>query len=89
MELKIYSIRDSKGEIYKSPFYKTTHGEAERDFHTIVNNKDTLVAQYPEDFDLYHIGTFDDNNGKIRSLDTPEHIIKAVNCVKKSDLKMV
>lgn len=79
MELKIYSIRDSKGEIYMQPFFQKTHGEAERSFKQLANDEKTTVSKFPEDFDLYHLGTYDDQTGQIDSLDTPQHIMKAVN----------
>lgn len=84
MELKIYSIRDSKGEIFNQPFIKKTHGEAERDFQTLCRDPKSTPAQYPEDFDLYYLGLYDDQSGKIQSLDTPQHITKAVNVINRS-----
>lgn len=83
MELKVYSIRDSKGEIFNSPFYKKTHGEAERDFTTLVRDEKSMPGQYPQDFDLYYLGTYDDVKGIFNTLDTPQHITKAVNVITK------
>jgi len=78
MQLKMYSIRDAKAEIFGAPFYKSTHGQAERDFKSLVNDKKSQVWVYPEDFDLYFIGTYDDSTGKVIPKDTPEHLLKAV-----------
>lgn len=78
MELKAFSIRDAKAEIFNPPFYKKTHGEAERDFKTLVNDPKSQVYLYAEDYDLYFIGVYDDNTGKFMSLDTPQHLVKAV-----------
>lgn len=78
MVLKVYSIRDSKAEAYNPPFFKHSHGEAERDFATLANDEKSMVAQYPEDFDLYFLGEYDNISGKISVLDTPQHMIKAV-----------
>lgn len=77
MQHKIYSIRDAKAEVFHPPFYKKTHGEAERDFHKLVNEPNNQVSMYPDDFDLYYLGDFDDNTGKTKPLDTPQHIQKA------------
>jgi len=82
MELKCYSIRDSKAEIFNPPFYKKTHGEAERDFATLCRDPKSLANQYPEDFDLYYCGDYDDITGKLRPLDTPQHIAKAISVIK-------
>jgi len=81
MQLKIYSIRDSKSEVYNQPFYKKTHGEAERDFRSLVNDEKSTINKYPEDFDLYYLGDYDDNTGKLQTNDSPQHVIKAVNCI--------
>lgn len=78
MILKIYSIRDSKGEMYGPPFFQKTAGEAERSFRTLVNDEKSMTSKYPEDFDLYYLGDYDDQIGKITPLDTPSHLCKAI-----------
>lgn len=84
MKLNMYSLYDAKAEIFHPPFYKHTHGEAERDTRTLVNDGKSMVNKYPEDYDLYHVGTYDDKTGKIDSLDTPIHQIKCIQLVEKS-----
>lgn len=83
MILKAFSIRDQKSEVYNSPFFKSTHGEAERDFRSACNDEKTMIAKYPEDFDLYYIGEYDDNKGQFKPIDTPQHILKAIACIAK------
>ncbi|MEM2002680.1 MAG: hypothetical protein QXT77_08560 [Candidatus Methanomethylicaceae archaeon] len=80
MVLKIYSIRDSKTEVFNVPFFNKTHGEAERNFRELVNDEKSRLSKYPEDFDLYYLGEYDDNTGNAKILDTPQHMIKAVQC---------
>lgn len=76
---KMYSIRDSKSETFHKPWHAHTHGEAERQFQTLVNDKQSQnLHDFPEDFDLYMVGVFDDQTGKIKALETPEHLIKAI-----------
>jgi len=84
MLLKVYSIRDSKGEKYNQPFYQNTHGEAERNFSRICVDPESLISKYPDDFDLYYIGDWDDQKGVLISLDTPQHIVKAVQCMRSA-----
>ena len=79
MILKAFSIRDSKGEIYHPPFYKPTHGLAEREFQDLTKDDKSQVNKHPEDFDLFHIGEYDDQSGKFTSLATPQHMIKAID----------
>lgn len=80
---KVYSIRDAKGEIFNFPWFKITHGEAERDFATLCRDEKSMVAMYPEDYDLYYLGDWDDVSGKFEPLDTPQHIVKAVQVIKQ------
>lgn len=87
MILKMYSIRDAKAEIFNKPFYQATHGEAERSFRRTVSDENTMMHMYPEDFDLYYLGEYDDNTGKVDSLDTPQHVIKAIQCVETAENK--
>lgn len=79
MKLEIYSVRDSKAEVYNQPFFNKTHGEAERNFAELTKDQKSMVAKYPDDYDLFHIGSYDDSTGVLSPLDTPRHIVKAVN----------
>lgn len=79
MILKVFSVRDGKGEFYGQPFYAKTLGEAERSFRMLANDDKSMPWKFPEDFDLYEIGEFDDNSGKLKGLETPRHMSKAIN----------
>lgn len=83
MTQKIYSIRDAKAEYFTQPFFKKTHGEAERDFTMLCKDEKSQIHAFPEDYDLYYIGEYDDQTGKMTPLDTPQHIIKAVQISSK------
>lgn len=79
MNYKVFSIRDAKAEYFTPPFFKKTHGEAERDFKTVAKDPQSTISKFPEDFDLYYIGDYDDQTGLIKSLDTPKHVMKAAH----------
>lgn len=81
MELKIFSIRDAKAECFNQPFFQKTHGEAERNFTQLVKDQKSMIAQFPEDYDLYYLGTYDDQTGLVKVLDTPQHVIKAISVI--------
>jgi len=78
MQTRVYSIRDAKAEVFNQPWFAKTHGEAERNFAQLSRDSKSMVAQFPEDYDLYYIGTYDDQTGLIDCLDTPQHMIKAI-----------
>lgn len=77
MQLQIFSIRDSKGAFYDKPFYQHNEQEAIRSFRNVSLDQRSQIHTNPEDYDLYHLGTYDNITGKIQSLDTPQHIVKA------------
>lgn len=81
MHSKIFSIHDQKAEYFNTPFFNKTHGEAERNFRTAVQDPKTTLNKHPEDFDLYYMGTYDDQSGEIKSLKTPEFVIKGIHCL--------
>jgi len=84
MTQKIFAIRDTKAGFYGQPFNQLSFAEAERVLIKLTQDKQTNVGQFPEDFDLYHLGEFDNITGKYEPLETPRHIVKAVNLVKNS-----
>lgn len=78
MLLKAYSIRDSKAEVFNTPFYQKTHGEAERTFQTLAKDDKSTISKYPDDYDLYYLGEYDQDTGKSHPIDTPQHMAKAI-----------
>lgn len=78
-------IRDSKAEAFNLPMLHRTIEEAKRQFSLHVNekNQDNLLNLYPEDYDLYEIGSYNQKTGTLEKLDTPLHITKAISLVKK------
>jgi len=83
MTKKVYAIRDCKAQVYNTPFFQNSHGEAERSFDQLVKDEKSMVAKYPDDFDLYYIGDYDDQLGTLVPQSTPQHIAKAVNSLLK------
>lgn len=78
MLLKAFSIRDQKANVFNTPWFQKSHGEAERNFMELTRDEKSMVAKYPDDFDLYYIGEYDDQTGILLPLDTPQHVVKAV-----------
>lgn len=78
MELKMFSIRDSKAEVYNQPHFCLQVGEAERNLMRLVRDPQSMISQFPEDYDLYLVGLWNDKTGVMESLATPQHIAKAV-----------
>ncbi len=79
--LKMFSIRDIKGEIFNPPFFSRSHGDAERNFTQAARDPKTTISQFPQDYDLYYIGEYDDASGRVIQTDPPKLIMNAVTAV--------
>lgn len=79
MQLKMYSIYDSKAKVYNRPVFLHSDPEAERMLKMSVQDPNSLISKFPEDYDLFAIGTYDDQTGKIVPNDSPTHIVKALH----------
>jgi len=84
MNQDIFTIRDSKADSYGIPFYSPTPGTAERQLKDLTNDPQSMVCKYPEDYDLYKIGSYNQLTGNITKLDTPQHVCKAISLKKQS-----
>lgn len=83
MILQVFSIFDSKGEFFHVPFFKKTRGEAIRDFTELSNDSNSFVSKYPEDYTLFHIGSFADDCGKLDPVITPTSLGLAIEFIKE------
>jgi hypothetical protein len=57
--MHIYSIYDSKGQFYSTPFYSRNDSVATRDFSNVVMNEQNPMSRSKGDYSLYCLGTFD------------------------------
>lgn len=71
MKQIIVAVKDRAADAYMRPFFVPTANMAIRSFMDEVNRKseDNQLFHHPEDFDLYELGVFDDNSGRIESYD--------------------
>lgn len=65
--MKLYSVKDLKSARFGNPFSSFNDEVAIRDFTTLCKDKNpnNLCGIYPEDFDLYCVGSFDEDTGAI------------------------
>ena len=57
--MKVFSVLDVKANVFNRPNAHGTTAEALRNFAVLVNNKETLFNQFPDDFCLCELGSFD------------------------------
>lgn len=88
MTLNAYAVHDAGVKHFHLPFFQQTEVEALRAFKRLVNDsKGSDISAHPQDFDLYHLGTYDGNTGKMSPLTTPVHVTKAIQMLENHPLK--
>lgn len=81
MKVSVFAIFDTKAEAFGQPFFTQTAGLAARSFGQACSNTETDYNKYPLDFILYELGEYDDETGKIESLN-PMEICSASQAIK-------
>ena len=71
MKFEIFTIYDSKAESYSRPMFFETKGVAIRSFMDVLKAGDSQISKYPEDYTLFHLGTWEDQQAKFESNSTP------------------
>lgn len=67
MELQVIATRDIVANVYSPPMFIPHIGQAIRSFGDECQRKErgNPLGEHPEDFELWHLGTYDDNTGVI------------------------
>lgn len=63
MHIQIFAIKDRATNAFMQPFFAPTIGAAVRAFVDGMNDDNTPMAKHPDDYDLWHLGDFDDQVG--------------------------
>lgn len=82
MTMQICAIHDSKSGLYTQPLFFQAVAQAIRSFGDAVNDEKSDYHRHPEDYSLWHLGTYDDNTGALLPLNVPTVLVKA------NDVKM-
>ncbi len=77
MQHIICSIYDTAIQAYMRPYTAQTPGEATRMFTDEVQRPDSPMGKHPEDYALFQLAEFNDNEGTITSPLTPLCLAKA------------
>lgn len=79
MIMTIVAVRDKKCDCFSRPFFAQTPAAAIRSFNDEVNRaaQDNPYYQHPEDYALYELGQYNDQDGSINSHLLPKLLIQA------------
>lgn len=81
MKFFVYAIRDVHTG-FLTPTFEVNDNVAMRNFNHAVNNSDSVLFTSMKDFDLYRIGEYDSETGRITPLDLPVVLMSATDCLK-------
>lgn len=85
MLLQIFAVYDVKAECYNTPFFMSSNGQAIRAFSDMLSDDRTMISKHPDDFSLYHLGEYDDNNGFIQCYQEPRFLHKAIEFISSKE----
>lgn len=65
MNLHLFAIRDRALGAFMQPWVAQTPGQATRMFQDELANREGPMHKHPDDYDLYHIGEFNQQTGQL------------------------
>lgn len=70
MIYQVVCVRDAALEGFARPFFVPSLGQAIRSFSDEIVRvaEDNPMSKHPEDYDLYHVGSFDDSVGELKGI---------------------
>lgn len=76
MILEVVSVFDRAISTFGRPVFVPHTGAAMRSFMDEVSGaKDSELGKHPEDYDLMHLGSFDDQVGRFHQLEVPKLLV--------------
>nr|AVQ10175.1 DNA binding protein VP4 [Gokushovirinae environmental samples] len=81
MKLQILATMDSAAGAYMRPFFVPSIGVGIRSFADEVNrpSAENVLYQHPEHFSLFHLGSWNDEDGRFDLLKVPVILSQAVS----------
>jgi hypothetical protein len=62
-EIGIYTVYDIKQEIFEMPFFATSDLNAKRRFMIMIDEKDSVLNKWRQDYDLMKLGMYNTKTG--------------------------
>ncbi len=89
MKLEMFSIYDHKAKAYIRPFFTPNSALAIRAITDAQADPTHMFHKHPEDFGLYHLGTFDDATGGLEVIEPAQALGLVTGLSEDYDLKAV
>jgi len=78
----MFAIYDSKAKIYNTPFALLNEDVARRAALDLLADTTTQVSNHPQDFTMFYLGTYDDEQALFDLTDTPINVFRFHELVK-------
>lgn len=76
MMLQAVAVFDKITEAFGRPFFVPNTGGAIRSFSDELKNSESELSRHPDDYDLYHLGSFDDSTGGLVGFVPPNLLVR-------------
>ena len=83
MITNMYTIYDSKAEIYTPPMHFRNDAEALRQLGQEANNPDSKLNKFAEDYSLFLLGEWDEDTAEFEIRESPKCIAKFHELINK------
>jgi len=83
--MNVFTVYDSAARRYLEPFFAETVEVACRMFRALVNKEGHQFNRFPEDYTLFHIGSYDEKAGELAAI-TPHSLGVALTYVARPQL---
>lgn len=81
MKMQIVAIRDIVANVYSQPQFTNSLGAAIRSFGDSCRDKQHPIGQHPGDYELYHLGEYDDGDASFVTDHPPRQIAVGANYI--------
>ncbi len=72
MKMHMFTVYDLKAAAYITPFFLPTVAQAKRAFNDCVADTNHQFGLHPEDYDLYSLGTYDNESTQFNIFTEPK-----------------
>lgn len=79
MKYALVAIRDAAAGAFMRPWTVPSVGMARRSFQDECVRYGSDMNKHPEDFELFELGSFDEDSGKVENLDYPRSLARAID----------
>jgi len=78
-KFNLFSVYDSKGQVYSPPFMAENSSDAKRAFMDAIEKRQGLVGMHPEDHSFVAVGCFVRYSGLIDPSSVPELVVTGLS----------